>query len=77
MFSLCPFDISVGVGAFGIGLSQIFSCFAFVLSRNVVMPLKISFQTYYFLVFKFQLTEKQKLHNRAFDYTSEWENNPE
>ena len=29
MLSLCPFDISVGVGAFVIGLSQISSFFSF------------------------------------------------
>ena len=28
VFSLCPFDISVGVGAFVIGLSQISSVFS-------------------------------------------------
>ena len=28
VFSVCPFDISVGVGAFVIGLSQIFSIFS-------------------------------------------------
>ena len=29
ILSLCPFDISAGVGAFGIGLSQISSFFSF------------------------------------------------
>ena len=31
VLSLCPFDISVGVGAFVIGLSQISSFFSFCL----------------------------------------------
>ena len=34
VLSLCPFDISVGVGAFVIGLSQISSFFSWELRRN-------------------------------------------
>ena len=34
VLSLCPFDISVGVGAFVIGLSQISSFFSFVALLN-------------------------------------------
>ena len=40
VLSLCPFDISVGVGAFFIGLSQIFSFFS---STQMYTPFLIGF----------------------------------
>ena len=36
MLSLCPFDISVGVGAFVIGLSQISSFFSYAIIIIIV-----------------------------------------
>ena len=40
VFSLCPFDISVGVGTFVIGLSQIPSFFSNTIDLEVELLLK-------------------------------------
>ena len=45
VLSLCPFDISVGVGAFVIGLSQISSFFSFIIKVRMDTPI------FYFLIF--------------------------
>ena len=37
VLSLCPFDISVGVGAFVIGLSQISSFFSWTLGERIIV----------------------------------------
>ena len=42
VLSLCPFDISVGVGAFVIGLSQISSFFSYTRLKHSVKAVGLS-----------------------------------
>ena len=42
VLSFCPFDISVGVGAFVIGLSQISSFFSSLINRTIQIWVNVS-----------------------------------
>ena len=42
VLSLCPFDISVGVGAFVIGLGQISSFLSWIVRPSVCMSVRLS-----------------------------------